>query len=86
MALGIGRVGLRHLSRVHVVRHTKGLTMGFAGGLIAIALAIGLIFALKAKGLEERAFARNWMALVGVTMGIMLLFIGGVAGVISNWP
>jgi uncharacterized membrane protein len=59
--------------------------MGSTGGLILIALAIGLLFALKAKGLEEKAFARNWMALVGVSMGIMLLFISGVAAVITNW-
>ena len=59
--------------------------MGFTGGLIAIALAVGLMFALKAKGSEERAFARNWMALVSVTMIVMLLFIGGVAGLITNW-
>jgi len=59
--------------------------MGVTGGLIAIALAIGLTFLLKAKGLEEKAFARNWLALVGVTMAIMLLFIAGVAAVITSW-
>ena len=59
--------------------------MGFTGGLIALALAVGLTFALKAKGLEEKPFARNWMSLVGVTMGIMMLLVGGVAAVISNW-
>ncbi|TMJ02617.1 MAG: hypothetical protein E6G97_12380 [Alphaproteobacteria bacterium] len=60
--------------------------MGFTGGLIAIALAVGLTLLLKARGLEEKAFARNWMALVGVTMGIMLLFIGRVAAVLTNLP
>jgi len=59
--------------------------MGVTGGLIAIALALGLTFFLKAKGLEEKPFARNFMALVGVVMGIMLLFIAGVAAVITNW-
>ena len=59
--------------------------MGVTGGLIAIALAIGLAFSLKAKGLEEKPFARNFLALVGVTMLIMLLFIAGVAAVITNW-
>ena len=59
--------------------------MGFTGGLIAIAVAVALTLALKPKGLEEKPFARNWMALVGVTMAIMLLFIGGIAAVITNW-
>jgi len=59
--------------------------MGVTGGLIAIALAIGLTIFLKAKGLEEKPFARNFMALVGVTMAIMLLFIAGVAAVLTNW-
>jgi len=59
--------------------------MGFTGGLIAIAAAVALTLALKARGLEEKAFARSWMALVGVTMAIMLLFIAGVAAVITNW-
>ena len=59
--------------------------MGFTGGLIAIAVAVALLFALKTKGLEEKPFARNWMALVGVTMVIMLLFIGTFAAVITNW-
>ncbi len=58
--------------------------MGFTGGLIAIAVAVALTLALKAKGLEEKPFARNWMALVGVSMAIMLLFIGGLAAVITN--
>ncbi|MGB9364774.1 MAG: hypothetical protein WCE79_02045 [Xanthobacteraceae bacterium] len=59
--------------------------MSFTGGLIAIAAAVALTLALKARGLEEKSFARNWMALVGVTMGIMLLFIGGLAAVLTNW-
>ena len=32
--------------------------MGITGGLIAIAVAIALTLALKARGLEEKAFAR----------------------------
>lgn len=59
--------------------------MGFTGGLIAIAAAVALTLALRAKGLEEKPFARNWLALVGVSMGIMLLFIGGLAAALSNW-
>ena len=59
--------------------------MGFTGGLIAIAVAIALTLALRPKGLEEKPFARNWMALVSVSMLIMLLFIAGVAAVITNW-
>lgn len=59
--------------------------MGFTGGWIALAAAIGLLLALKARGLEEKPFARNWMALVSVTMAIMLLFVGGIAAVVSNW-
>ena len=60
--------------------------MGFTGGLIAVAVAVALTLALKARGLEEKAFARNWMALVGVTMIIMLMFIGGIAAVITTGP
>ena len=56
--------------------------MGFTGGLIAIALGAVLLFLVKAKGGVERPFAQNWMALVGVTMTIMLLFIGGLAAMI----
>ena len=59
--------------------------MGFTGGLIAIAVAVGLLFLLKAKNGVERPFARNWMALVGVTMSVMVLLIGGVAALITNW-
>jgi len=59
--------------------------MGVTGGLIAIAVAVVLTLALRPKGLEEKAFARNWMALVSVSMVIMLLFIAGVAAVITNW-
>ena len=60
--------------------------MGFTGGLIAIAAAIAVIFFLRPVNGVERAFARNWMALVGVTMAAMMLFIGGIAAVITSWP
>jgi hypothetical protein len=59
--------------------------MGFTGGLIAVAIAGALLFLLKARNGVEKPFARNWMALIGVTMAIMLLFIGGMAAVITNW-
>lgn len=59
--------------------------MGFAGGLAALALAGALIFLLKAKNGVERPFARNWMPLVGVTMTVMVLLIGGLAALITNW-
>ena len=42
-------------------------------------MAVVLTLALRPKRLEEKAFARNWMALVGVTLAIMLLFITGLA-------
>ena len=60
--------------------------MGFTGGLIAIAAAIAVMFFLGPVNGVERAFARNWMALVGVLMFVMMLFIGGIATVITNWP
>ena len=52
----------------------------------AIAAAIAVIFFLRPVNGVERAFARNWMALVGVTMAAMMLFIGGIAAVITSWP
>ena len=60
--------------------------MGFTGGLIAVVIAVVLMFLLKAKNGVEKPFARNWMALIGVTMTIMVLFIGGVAAVLTDWP
>ena len=59
--------------------------MGFIAGLIAIAVAILATFLLRAKNGLEKSFARNWLALIGVTMAIMTLFIAGVAAVITNW-
>ena len=56
--------------------------MGFTAGLISIALAAILLFFVKAKDGVEKPFAGNWMSLVGVTMTIMLLFIGGLAAMI----
>jgi len=44
------------------------------------------MFALKARGLDEKPFARNWMALISVSMGVSVLFIGDVAAVITNRP
>lgn len=52
--------------------------MGYTYGLAAIVAAVGLTFILRPKNGEERAFARNWLALIGVTMTIMLLFIVGI--------
>jgi len=60
--------------------------MGFTGGLIAVVIAVVLMFLLKAKNGIERPFARNWMALITVTMVIMILFIGGVAAILTDWP
>jgi uncharacterized protein YhhL (DUF1145 family) len=60
--------------------------MGFTGGLIAVAIAVALMFWVKAKNGVEKPFARNWMALIAVTMLIMILFIGGVAAVLTDWP
>jgi hypothetical protein len=60
--------------------------MGFTGGLIAVVISVVLMFLLKAKNGVEKPFARNWMALIGVTMTIMVLFIGGVAAVLTDWP
>ena len=59
--------------------------MGFTAGLIAIAAAIAVKFFLRPGNGVERAFARTWMALVGVTMAAMILFIGGIAAVINSW-
>jgi multisubunit Na+/H+ antiporter MnhB subunit len=59
--------------------------MGFVGGLIAMAIAVVLLFLLKAKNGVEKPFARNWMALITATMAIMVMFIGGLAAVLSNW-
>ena len=59
--------------------------MGFTGGLIAVAVAVGLLLAVKARNGEERPFARSWMSLVGVTMVIMVLFIGGLAAIITTY-
>ena len=72
-------MGGRHLSGIHVVHHAKELIMGLTGGLIAIVLAVGLTIVCRARNGEERPFARNWMALVGVTMAVMTLFIAGLA-------
>ena len=60
--------------------------MGFTAGVIAVAAAIALMFFVKAKNGVERPFARNWMALVGVTMTFMMLLVVGVASIITNWP
>ena len=60
--------------------------MGFTGGVIAVAAAITLMFFAKAKNGVERPIARNWMALVGVTMSFMLLLVVGIASIITNWP
>ena len=56
--------------------------MGFTGGLVAIALGAALLFLVKAKNGVEKPFARNWMPLIGVTLLIMLLFIGGLAAML----
>lgn len=58
--------------------------MGFTGGLVAVAISVALMVLLKAKNGVERPFARNWMALIAVTMAIMILFIGGIAAVLTN--
>lgn len=76
MAPRVGRMGLHHLSGVHVVRH-PGLIMGFTAGLISIAFAAILLFFVKAKDGVEKPFARNWISLIGVTMTIVLLLIAG---------
>jgi hypothetical protein len=57
--------------------------MGYTYGLAAIAAAVTLTFILSPKDGVERAFARNWLALIGVTMGIMVLFIVGVILIIG---
>jgi hypothetical protein len=57
--------------------------MGFTYGLAAIAAAVTLTFVLRPKDGVERAFARNWLALIGVTMSIMLLFIVGIILIIG---
>jgi hypothetical protein len=58
--------------------------MAITIGILAIVLAVALTIALKAKAGVERPFARNWLALVGVTMTIMALFIAGVASVLTG--
>lgn len=60
--------------------------MGFTAGVIGVVAALALLFLLKAKDGVERPFARNWMALVGVVMTIMTLFVAGLAAMITNWP
>ena len=60
--------------------------MGFTGGLVAVAIAVALMFLLKAKDAVEKPFARSWMALISATMMIMILFIGGLAAILTNWP
>ena len=59
--------------------------MGLIGGLLAMAISVLLMFLAKARSGVERPFARNWMALISVTMVIMILFIGGIAAVLTNW-
>ena len=59
--------------------------MGLTAGIVALIVALVATFLLRAKNGEEKPFARSWMALVGVTMTVMALFIGGVAAVITNW-
>lgn len=60
--------------------------MGFIGGVVAIAAAIAVVFFLRPRNGVERPFVHNWMALVGVTMLAMMLFIGGIAAIITSWP
>jgi hypothetical protein len=59
--------------------------MGTTGGLIAIVASIAILFFCRPKNGVERPFVRNWMALVGVTMVVMMLFVAGIAAIITNW-
>ena len=60
--------------------------MGITGGLIAIVLAVALLWAGKPpRGMAVRPIFESWMVLIGFTTVVMVLFIGGVAAVITNW-
>jgi hypothetical protein len=61
--------------------------MEFAGGLISIAVAIALVwFGKPPKGSAEvRPIFRSWPVLITFVSAVMVLFIGGVAAVITNW-
>ena len=58
--------------------------MGFTGGLVAIAASVVILLLAKAKNGVEKPFARNWMALVAVTMTIQILFMGGISLLLTS--
>jgi heme/copper-type cytochrome/quinol oxidase subunit 2 len=60
--------------------------MGITGGLIAIVLAVALLWAGRPpKGMAMRPILESWMVMICFTTVVMVLFIGGIAAVITNW-
>ena len=58
--------------------------MGVTSGLVAMAIAVLMVVIGKPRGGEPRAFVRPWMPLVSYSMIVMLLFIGGIAAVLTS--
>jgi len=71
----------------NVARPERGRqAVGVTGGLIAIVLAVALLWAGKpAKGMAIRPIFESWMVLICFTTVVMVLFIGGIAAVITSW-
>ena len=59
--------------------------MGFTGGLIAMAVAIVMMIFGRPRHGEARSFVRPWLPLVSYSMTVMVLFITGLAAVITGW-
>jgi len=60
--------------------------MGVSAGLIAIVAALALLWLGRPpRGSDIRPIFQSWLMLVGFETLVMLLLVGGVAAVITNW-
>jgi hypothetical protein len=60
--------------------------MGFIGSLVVLAVAAALLFFGRGRGGDVLPIFQNWLVATLFSVTILILFVGGLMGVIQTWP